>query len=172
MFAFSKNTNEPNYLIHKLTCWCWINFEDNLAFVIVTYAIYWMFIAYNILLVFRVVKFLRDACYVNEPECEKIKKMCSRLYLYPFVITICFTFGTIHRFYQKISFSYVDKDNMNEHKFIVRLEVVLYLLHGMFMSSRGFLIFVVYGYDAKVRNVFKGIYTKVAFWKRKKEILL
>lgn len=153
-----------------MTCWCWINLEQEVGFVIAMYVIYWVFIIYNIWIIYKVVKFLKESCDLNDPKCDRIRRMCYRLYMYPFVITICFFFATFHRIYQKIIYSYVgvNDTNVKAYKSFIRFEVILYLLHGMFMNVRGFLIFVVYGFDSKVRDVVREQISNMLCWKNKK----
>lgn len=94
------------------------------------------------------IKFLKKNCDNEEPSCIKIRTMCNRLYLYPLITTFCFIFATIHRMYQIFALSN-EKDRTAESN---RMEMVLYLLHGMFISIRGFLYFIIYGCDAKVKD--------------------
>jgi hypothetical protein len=96
--------------------------------------------------------------------------MCQRLTLYPLITTICFTFATIHRAYQIFDLkSDVDR-NIELTPEQLRIEIILYLLHGMFISFRGFLYFIVYGFDEKVKQELVYIFGSIC--KRKKRDIL
>jgi hypothetical protein len=133
-------------------CWCYISVDRQQTFLIVTYVFYWLIIVINFFIILKVIRFLRRNCDSDDVHCHRIRSMCQRLYLYPIITTICFTFATIHRFYQIFGLKPdVDGDNDPSTEQL-RVEVILYLLHGMFITFRGFLYFIVYGFDEKVKK--------------------
>jgi hypothetical protein len=149
-------------------CWCFINVEEHKAYLFVIYALYWLIIVINFLIILKVIRFLRQNCDSSDVRCIRIRNMCNRLYLYPLITLICFTFATIHRSYQIFNLK-VDLDsNLDLTTEQVRIEIILYLLHGMFICFRGFLYFLVYGFDEKVKKELVYIFGKV-FKKRDKD---
>jgi hypothetical protein len=133
-------------------CWCWISdIERNWIYVIIFYFFYWFLITINFIVTFRVIKFLKSNCEPDDKNCEKIKQMCNKLYVYPLISAICFLFATVHRMYEIF---YIKNQDVHPGLDAYRLEFALYLLHGIFITFRGFLFFIVYGCDKKVRKEF------------------
>jgi hypothetical protein len=134
-------------------CWCWIfDINSNWIFVIIIYCLYWVLIIGNLLVILSVVKVLNSCCETKDENCQRIKKMVRKLYTYPLVSAFCFTFATIHRMYQIF---YIMNSNNKPGPEAYRLEIILYLLHGMFISFRGFIYFLLYGCDKKVKSEMK-----------------
>jgi hypothetical protein len=152
--------------IHE--CWCWLfDMNDNWVAVLVFYIFYWFFIIGNFYVIWQVVKVLKSCVDETDVFCRRIKIMVYKLYMYPLVSALCFVFATIHRMYQIFYIARTDDDNIPTEAY--RLEVILYLLHGMFNSSRGFMFFVLYGCDEKGKWEMKCIIVKVFRFVFKKE---
>lgn len=159
LFFLNLNNNDETVVNKKFECWCWLSdIEKNWICVVIIYICYWFLIAINFAATFKVIKFLKSNCDPDDKFCWKIKRMCNKLYMYPLISAFCFLFATVHRMYEIF---YFKNTNIQIGKGAYRLEIVLYLLHGMFINFRGFLFFLVYGCDNKVRREFKYFCEKI-----------
>jgi len=138
-----KNTTQ------SLDSWCWLgDIKQHKTYAIVMYAIFWTLLTVNFIYSCRVINFLKNSCDIEDNNYRRIRKMINKLYLYPIISIFCWVVATVHRFLQ----IFLDDDNDNNKT--NRLELIFSILHGIFLSIRGFLFFVVYGCDAKVRKEF------------------
>ena len=131
-------------------CWCWLyHMRDNWITVLIFYIFFWILIIVNFIVIWQVIKVLKSCFDENDKFCKRIKKMVYKLYMYPLVTGFCFAFATVHRMYQMF---YIRSPNVTPTIEAYRLEVILFLLHGMFISIRGFIYFFLYGLDKKVKS--------------------
>jgi len=144
----------------KYECWCWLfHMNENWVAVLIFYIFYWVLIVGNFFVIWRVIRVLKSCVDESDMFCSRIKKMVYKLYMYPLVSAACFVFATMHRMYQIFYISRQNRDKLPTEA--LRLEVVLYLLHGMFICSRGFIYFLLYGCDKKGKETMKIILGKV-----------
>jgi hypothetical protein len=94
---------------------------------------------------------------LNTPDIIKVNKICSRLYLYPTLSIICYTFATIQRMFEVY---YYDEQGLEKSVSIQRLAVVLQLLHSFAVCSRGFFYSLIYGFDNQVKKEFWIVFKK------------
>jgi hypothetical protein len=135
--------------------WCWIyDIGDHSGVVITVYITYWILVIFNFIFICKAISHLKGNIIPDDEDNRKIRKMINKLYLYPIVSGLCFSFATVHRVYQIF---YILNDKYVKSNESYRLEIILYLFHGIFMNIRGVLFFVIYGCDLKVRKEFKKI---------------
>lgn len=133
--------------------WCWIyDMETNKTIVIIIYSAFWILIFGNCIFILRAIAFLKDNCNFEDQSSRKIKKMVNKLYLYPILSGACFLFATIHRGYQIFYIKNVQYEKTDRS---YNLELIFYFFHGIFISIRGFIFFIIYGCDSKVRKEIK-----------------
>jgi hypothetical protein len=133
--------------------WCWIyDMETNKSIVIILYSFIWLLIVCNCIFILRAIAFLKSNCDYEDPCSRKIRKMINKLYMYPFLSAVCFLFATIHRAYQIF---FIKNNEIEKTPGFYRLEVILYLFHGIFISIRGFIFFIIYGCNSKVKKEVK-----------------
>lgn len=166
VFFTSKKPQKKDQLPQ---CWCWIkNMEGNWIYVVILHSFYWIFIISNLFVILRVIAFLKSNCDAEDKNSwKKLKSMCNKLYMYPIISMVSFFFATVHRMYQ-IFYLRSRIDNIGKEE--MRLEVILYLFHGICNALRGFLYFIFYGCDEKVRRELKRIFYQYIMRKERDEI--
>jgi hypothetical protein len=143
LVALSRNVFGPSL------AWCWIdataiisdtkNLEKN-VFSILSYLFMWILIIMNILLTFKVVRFL-NRNYVTKYEREITGKYIWKLLRFIVIQIICVSPGTINRLLQ----IFFDTQ-------VYELEI----LQLFMVVSQGSLFAIAYGYNSQVKKVLLG----------------
>eukprot|EP00164_Ancoracysta_twista_P000108 GFYU01000156.1.p1 GENE.GFYU01000156.1~~GFYU01000156.1.p1 ORF type:complete len:321 (-),score=53.01 GFYU01000156.1:123-1085(-) len=130
--------------------WCWISLEPDRALgtawrFVVFYIPLWATIIYNAVVLTKVLVVVNNVYKAQEiasadaPDGrERELQVVRRLAMYPVILTVVWSFGTINRIQNSL-----DPDNPS---------FFLTVLHVVFMSLQGFFNFLAYGMTAAVRR--------------------